>query len=47
MEQTIENTDHDQNLTPVKLDNKNRVYATGKRKNSIAFTLLLVKNDLR
>ena len=36
MEQTIENTDHDQNLTPVKLDNKNRVYATGKRKNSIA-----------
>ena len=36
MEQTIENTDHDQNTTPVKLDKKNRVYATGKRKNSIA-----------
>ena len=36
MEQTIENTDRDQNITPVKLDKKNRVYATGKRKNSIA-----------
>ena len=36
MEQAIENTDHDQNTTPVKLDKKNRVYATGKRKNSIA-----------
>ena len=36
MEQTIENTVRDQNITPVNLDKKNRVYATGKRKNSIA-----------
>ena len=36
MEQAIENTDQDKNLTPAKLDSKNRVYATGKRKNSIA-----------